>query len=170
MQRPLMHPTIFEETEANDRPRERFWIVKWVGRTFVRILLADPFGRKRPAFRIEDGSLFRRFARGLLYRLALVPVVLGAVIAAFVYSATHPPVGAARMDPSAMGIYFEKVNYVSDDGTRLEGWLVPVVDAQMILTQKESAIARKDAAVVLVHDYAGAREQMISLIRPLHEQ
>jgi alpha-beta hydrolase superfamily lysophospholipase len=170
MQRPVMHPTIFEEAEPNDRPRERYWIVKWIARTIVRILLTDPLGGKRPEFKIEDGSPFRRFVRGFLYRLALVPVLLVLMITAFVYAATHPPVSAPRLDPSAMGIYFEKVKYVSEDGTRLEGWLVPVVDAQMVLMEKDSAIARKDPAVVLVHDYAGTREQMITLIRPLHEQ
>ena len=47
--------------------------------------------------------------------------------------------GYPKFDLAKAKIYFEKVKYVSEDGTKLEGWLVPVVDAQMVLMEKESA-------------------------------
>jgi pimeloyl-ACP methyl ester carboxylesterase len=68
-----------------------------------------------------------------------------------------------------VGVYYDPVTFLSGDGTRLEGWIVPVLDARKVVEQKEAALARKEPAVVLVHDFGRSRQQMLPLIRPLHD-
>jgi alpha-beta hydrolase superfamily lysophospholipase len=72
-------------------------------------------------------------------------------------------------DPSSMGIYYDPVNFLAADNTRLDGWLVPVVDAKKVLEEKENIIGKRYPAVVLVHDFDGSRQQLLPMVRPLHE-
>jgi alpha-beta hydrolase superfamily lysophospholipase len=58
---------------------------------------------------------------------------------------------------------------LSEDGARLEGWLVPVVDAKKVLEEKESILGKRYPAVVLVHDFAGSRQQLLPMVQPLHK-
>ena len=46
---------------------------------------------------------------------------------------------------------------------------MPLVDASAVLVQKEEALRHKHPAAVLVHDFANSRQQMLPLIRPLHQ-
>jgi hypothetical protein len=91
------------------------------------------------------------------------------VVAALVYTATHPVVVPAVGDPSSLGLYFEKVQVVAADGVVSEGWLVPVVDARRVLEHKDDVLVARHAGVVLVHDHAYSRQQLLPYLRPLHE-
>ena len=62
-----------------------------------------------------------------------------------------------------------RLRFLADDGTRLEAWLVPVIDAKRVIAEKEAVIRRKSPAAVLVHDFGATREQMLSLVHPLHD-
>ena len=44
-----------------------------------------------------------------------------------------------RLDPSAQGIYFDKVDFASADGVQLQAWVVPVIDAKKVLAEKEAS-------------------------------
>src|SRR5262249_29813903 len=68
----------------------------------------------------------------------------------------------------SQGVYYDPVNFLSDDGARLEGWLVPVVDAKKVLEEKDQIIGKRYPAVVLVHDFAGSRQQLLPMVQPLH--
>lgn len=168
MQRPVMNPNFSLESPNSGKARKpRFaWLWKILG-VVAKVLTASPFG-KRKAFRNEEGTAVSRFVRGMTYRLAFVPIVLVAFLSAMIYGATHPGRDAAASDPLKIVNYYDPVNFVTEDGVRLEGWLVPVLDARKVIAEGEKVLNRRYPAVVLVHDFAGSRDQLVPLIEPLH--
>jgi len=178
MHRPIMNPTYMDESEpAPRRTRVPVWrrfvlAPLWKAACWIaRLALTNPlrWGR-RPDLRVEDGHVVQRVVRALAYRLAFIPFVLAGLAAALVYAGTHPSVEPTTDDPLTLGVYYDPVNFVSADGTRLDGWLVPVLDARRVLEQKDRILRAKFPAVVLVHDFGHARAQMLPLVRPLHER
>jgi pimeloyl-ACP methyl ester carboxylesterase len=172
MQRPVMHPTFGAGSEppAPKKSRNPFGLLWRVVKFFGRILLAHPFGGgNKPQFRNEEGTRLSRVIRGFTYRLAFVPVLLVAFLTALVFAATHPGRTEEGPDPSSFGVYYDPVNFISDDGARLEGWLIPVLDAKRVLEEGDALIGKKYPAVVLVHDFAGSRQQLLPMVNPLHK-
>jgi len=139
------------------------------GRMVWRIITYNPLRRVPLQVRIEDGTFWQRVMRGVAYRMMFVPILAALSACALVYSATHPPAHAPGIDPTSQGIYYDPVSLLSDDGTRFEGWLVPVLTPKHVLEQKEHMLRFRRPAVVLLHDHGQSREQMIPLIQPLHE-
>jgi pimeloyl-ACP methyl ester carboxylesterase len=90
------------------------------------------------------------------------------LVAALVFAGTHPKVKAPTVDPISLGVYYDAVEFLSEDGVSLEAWLVPVLDAKRVLAQKEKVLKQKYPAVVLVHDFGASRQQMLPLVQPLH--
>jgi pimeloyl-ACP methyl ester carboxylesterase len=175
MQRPIMNPTFFEAGDAAPAPRPRpllrmARILLRLMRAFTRLLFMDPVARLRHrGLKIEDGTTASRIVRGIMYRMAFIPILLALTIALVVYTATHPPQVPSDFDPTSAGIYYDEVTFRTSDGVRLSGWLVPVLDAQRVLRERDELLRQRSPAVVLVHDYASRRQQMLPLVRPLHE-
>ena len=177
MQRPVMNPMFMEETETAPKgPRRRppMWrramnVALRIFKLIRRVLFTNLFKPSSARLRVEDGTPVQRFIRGLLYRLAFVPVILALFVVTLIFAVTHPQHIAADTDPMLQGVYYDPVNFLSEDGTRLEGWLVPVYDAKRVLEEKERALHKKHPAIVLVHDYTGTRQQMLPLVPRLHE-
>ena len=168
MQRPVMNPSFQLDSSAPAKARKpRFAWLRAIFRFIGRIVMFSPF--KRKPFRNEEGTRLTRFVHGLTYRLAFVPVVLVAFLSALVFAATHPGRAVDSTDPLSFGIYYDPVNFVAEDGARLEGWLIPVVDAKRILAEGASVLNKKYPAVVLVHDFAGSRHQLMPMAEPLHK-
>lgn len=167
--RPIMNPLFLEdEAPIVSRPtllQRLFRLLCWV----AHLMLADVFfWRRSRQLKVEDGSVASRLLSGLAYRLLLVPVVLVFVVVALVYVGTHPPVVGSTMDPLSHDTYYDPVAFASEDGTRLEGWLIPDIDAKAILEKKEQVLRTKRPAMILVHDYGANRMQMLPLVQPLH--
>jgi acetyl esterase/lipase len=119
---------------------------------------------------VDDGlTPASRFIRGLLYRLAFVPLLIALAVSGMIYAGSHPFPPPSDLDPTCQGIYYDAATLVTDDGVRLDAWLVPVVDATLVLSQKEEVLRHKQPAVVLVHDFGNRRQQMLPLVRPLHQ-
>jgi pimeloyl-ACP methyl ester carboxylesterase len=133
------------------------------------VLLTDVIFWKREKMKMEDGSALLRLLHGLVYRMLLVPICLIFLLAALVYIATHPPYPPASPDPQAIGFYYDPVSLTTADGVPLEAWLVPLLDARLVIEKKEQALRDKQPAVILVHDYGRGRGQMLPLVKPLHE-
>src|SRR6185503_12945213 len=106
-------------------------------RLLGKLLFSNPFGGKA-RFRNEEGTRIGRFVRGLTYRMAFVPVILVIFLTALVFAATHPGQSTVATDPLAFGVYYDPVNFLAEDGARLEGWLVPVIDAKRVLEEREA--------------------------------
>ena len=178
MERPVMNPMFMEDhpdpAAANKRPRRRERVKEFALRALKRVgkFLFRPvslFRRGEARVRIEDGTPLQRFVRAALYRLAFAPVLLVLFVVTVVFAATHPPRVAPQIDPLTQGVYYDPIDFAGEDGARLEGWLVPVFDARKIVEEKEKGLQKKHPAVVLVHDFAASREQLLPLVRPLHE-
>jgi predicted alpha/beta-fold hydrolase len=168
MQRPMMDPTfLHDEGGSSKRKRQRFAILRAVLRFFGTALTFSPFGPTR-SFRNEEGTRLGRWFRAVTYRMAFVPLILVIFVTALVFAATHPGQSAVAADPQTFGVYYDPVSFLADDGAHLDGWLVPVIDAKRVLEEKEAIISRRYPAVVLVHDFAGSRQQLLPLIKPLH--
>jgi hypothetical protein len=169
VQRPVMNPTFVHEGPA---PRRRWWhrlrpvwrVIGWCLKLFVRDLFY-----KRQALRIDVGTRSSRFLRGLCYRLLFVPLIIALIACALVYTGTHPPAVASIIDPTYHGIYYDPVSLVAEDGAPLEAWMIPVVDAHRVLEDREMVFTKTHPAIILVHDFGASRQQMMPLVRPLHE-
>ena len=143
----------------------------WLWRIFRfigRLLTATPFGKSKQ-FRNEDGSRLSRLIRGLTYRLAFVPILLVMFLSALIFGATHPGRAANASDPIKVGVYYDPVTFMTDDDVRLEGWLIPVIDAKKVIAEREQVLNKRYPAVVLVHDFAASRDQLLHLAEPLHK-
>jgi hypothetical protein len=170
MQRPVMNP--MDVVEPVRAPRWKIpWKQIWLGvKLVVRVLLADPMDLRRRGLRVEEGTPLQRLLFGILYRMAFIPLLVILAVAALVYVGTHPRVNVAQLDPAAVGVYFQSVDFTSENSAHLQGWLVPSVDARQILAEHERALGKKSPAVLLVHGYGATRSQLLALIKPLHDQ
>jgi alpha-beta hydrolase superfamily lysophospholipase len=177
MQRPVMDISYMEDEKSGPNTGGRARLLRVVlqalwraVRRIVRFLTYNPLA-KTPfnRFRNEDGTPFGRFVRGVAYRLAFVPVFAALTACAFVYSGTHPTPMAGELDPSSVGIYFEAVSFKSEDNVRIDAWLVPAIEATKVLDQKDKILREKRPAAILLHNYGDRRQQMLSLVRPLHD-
>jgi alpha-beta hydrolase superfamily lysophospholipase len=183
MKRPMMDISYMpDDPHSPGYPRSR-WAAHFVTfrrifsalwqavRKIVRICMYNPLagfgGSSR--FRNEDGTPLGRFIRGLLYRVAFIPIFAALTACAFVYSGTHPRPILSNMDPSSVGIYYEAVNLRTEDNVRLDAWLVPAIEASKVLDKKDKFLRERRPAIILLHDFAERREQMLPLVRPLHD-
>jgi pimeloyl-ACP methyl ester carboxylesterase len=169
MQRPVMNPMFLDGIGL---PRPRRSILSRLIAPFkftIRLLLADIAFWRHEKLVMEEGSALIRLLHGMIYRMLLIPVCLILLVAALVYIPTHPQKTSMTSDPQAVGAYYDPIKLVSSDGIPLEAWLVPLLDARLILEQHEKALRAKQPAVVLVHDYGCGRGQMLPLINPLHD-
>src|SRR4051812_48112838 len=98
-----MNPSFVHE--GPQRPQRRW--VRWLRPLWlvifciIRVLTLDLFGGGGGApkgLRVDIGTRFSRFVRGLCYRLLFVPLLLAIAVMSLVYSGTHPPAVASAMD------------------------------------------------------------------------
>jgi pimeloyl-ACP methyl ester carboxylesterase len=173
MKRPVMNPSYLDEVQSQPSPRRQsrwracltVWKFLW---RIVRVLFTDVLRRKE---RIKDevGTPFSRFLRAVFYRLMFVPTIIAILVSVLVVTATHPKPAPGLMDPTSQGVYYDPVELLSLDNTKLEGWLVPVIDARKVLTQGNDVLHKQYPAIVLVHDFGANRQQVLPLVAPLHE-
>ena len=171
MQRPVLNPMLTQKFEGPP-PKKKGIVGRIFGRTFSilwAVLFGNLFFWERKRASLEEEFSVMKLVRGILYRALFFPVAVMFIVVALVYVGTHPPKPPLEGDPLGQGMYFETVEFTSADGTRLEGWLVPVLDAKAIIERKERVLRHKPGAVILVHDYTGSRQQMLPLVQPLHD-
>src|SRR5690606_3947458 len=111
----------------------------------------------------------QRLTGAALRWLVFTPLVVTMLIGAMVWHGTHPTILSDSTTPTSLGIYYDPVSFVADDGTRLDGWLVPVVDARTVLSEQDKIVRRKSPAAGLVHDQGQTEAQRLPLVKPLNE-
>lgn len=174
MQRPTMMPQ-FHEPAPKPRKNYRralFGALAKGAKAVGRVLFWRPIAfRRGDKLRVEDGHAAARFMKAVAYRLVFVPIFLALWSAALVFSGTHANMASAMAepDPSALGIYYDPVSFLTEDHVALDGWLIPVIDAKRILAEGNQALKERHAAVVLVHGHGATRQQILPLVKPLHE-
>ena len=176
MERPVMNPMFMQDNEpAPKPPKPKLWKVvrDWAWRYVKRILrmiASSIFGWPREdRLRIEDGSPTQRIIRGVLYRLAFVPIMLIMFIAGLVFVVTHPQGKPPEADPAGYGMYYDSVTMTAEDGVQLDAWLVPVLNARKVVQHGEKALHKKDPAIILVHGFGANKQQMLPVVKPLHD-
>lgn len=175
MQRPQMHPVFRAEdvtaTKKKTPAWQTFFKTKVVGsfKGALRLLVSSPVKLGRRAEVESRPPFVARFVKGLMYRALFLPVLLVLSCLTLVFTGTHPTMVYSATDPATFGVYYDPVGVTSEDGTRLEGWLAPVVDAKAILEKRDKILRSKHPAVVLVHDFAKPPQQVLPLFAPLHE-
>lgn len=168
MKRPVMNPMFMDDPKSKAGASPLWKRILRTSFRFGKLFFTDLL-RRKPKVQDELGTPFSRFMRRLLYRLMFVPTLLAVLIGVLVVTATHPKPAPGVMDPVSQGVYYDPVELLSLDGTKLEGWLVPLVDAKRVLVEKENMLHRKQPAIVLVHDFGASRQQLLPLVAPLHE-
>lgn len=176
MERPVMNPMFMQDNEpAPKPPKPKRWklVRDWLwrhARRLLRTISTSVIGWPREErFRVEDGSPTQRIIRGVLYRLAFVPAVLILFIVATVFVVTHPQGKPPVADPAGYGVYYDSIKMTAEDGVELDAWLVPVLNARKVVQHGEKALATKDPAIVLVHGFGANKQQMLPLVKPLHD-
>ena len=176
MQRPMMHPVFRAEDVTPLKKKTPKWKLFFKNKVLaffknlIKSLLSSPVkvgGRRADA--PEKPALAARLVRGLAYRALFLPILLVLSTSTLVFTGTHPSVAYSATDPNSYGIYAEDITFESEDGTHLEGWIAPVIDAKLIIEKKDQALRRKSPAVVLVHDFAQPPQTLLPLFEPLHE-
>ncbi len=71
--------------------------------------------------------------------------------------------------PTSVGLYYEAIDFTSDDATRLRGWIVPAIDARRVLEGDDRLLRTRHPGVVLAHDYGKSPSQFLPLLMPLHD-
>src|SRR5438874_1996911 len=87
MERPIMHPQFLSdtETETQTKTKLRFRHIKRAARAVWRLLRSELFfWRSTSGVRIEDAAPIVRFVRGLLYRMAFVPIIVVLIVVVMV--------------------------------------------------------------------------------------
>jgi pimeloyl-ACP methyl ester carboxylesterase len=166
--RPVMNPT-FEKWEVQRAKIAIGWHhvvdgIKWVG----RYLLRNPFAiRKTDEPRVSPWKVVLRMGISWAIFLPTATVVTAVVM---VVQGTHPAPPPAVLDPNSQGCYFENLSFTSADGAKLSGWMVPALDAHRVVIEKDKILKSRRPAIVLVHDFGQSPQQMLALVKPLHQE
>jgi len=170
MQRPMMDPTFVPDLfEAKRIPAWKPWLLKGV-KAFWGWLVSNPFTVRKPGEERRTFSIWSVLLRVAVIWIILVPLLLGAMLMLIVQQGTHPAPASVAADPNSEGLYFETAHFTSADGTPLTGWLVPALDARRVLDEKDRSVRLRRPAIVLVHDFGHSMQQMLPLVRPLHDE
>jgi hypothetical protein len=170
MERPVMNPRYMDGAlppPVKRTLRRRFWDMV---RSVFGLLLLDLRVWKYNRLEMEDAPQWQRLLRGVTYRLLMLPLLAAVAMAGLVYQGTHPPILTGTEGPAAISSHYEVVEFSARDGTALQGWFVPALDARAVIDKREKILRHKHPAVVLVHDHGAAPGQMLPLVQPLHER
>ena len=173
MHRPRMEPTFVKDLLAptQKRPPSKIWReIRAVMRWFWRSLMTNPFAIPPAGQEAKAGPFWKVLLRVAVCWAIFLPILLGAIVTLSVFLGTHPSMAAISADPASQGVFFESVHLTSTDGTPLEGWLIPAIDAQRVVDEKDRTLHLSRPAIVLVHNYGQTMQQMLPLVRPLHEE
>jgi alpha-beta hydrolase superfamily lysophospholipase len=183
--------TFMNDSVFNNINREGLWAQsRSMGRFIWRILFFPVFSprryrhiERRPPSEedasydpVRRGWFYRHQALclnavfGLAMRLLSTPLVLLFSIAVMVYASMHADPKPVIMTPDVMGLYYETVHFNSLDGTSLEGWYIPSLEADDVLAEGDKALRRQRPGVVLCHEIGANRSQLLGLASVLHHQ
>lgn len=171
MNRPMMDPTFVPD--VIEAKRRHVPIGKWLGKAgkwFFNWLLSNPLAIRKPGDEPVRFPVVKVAVRMVVFWSILLPLMLASVVVLTVYMGTHPTPQPIVAEPSSQGVYFEPTTLKSTDGTELAGWLIPAIDARRVVEEKDHALRLSHPGVVLVHDYGHTMQQMLPLVKPLHDE
>ena len=104
-----------------------------------------------------------RIGRGIALRAVVLPVVVVVCTAILLWVSLHPSRAAINSFPEGLRLYYEQVEFTSEDGTLLRGWFIPSLNADEIADEGEKALRRRRPGVVLCHGLGSNRAQLLPL-------
>jgi uncharacterized protein len=113
---------------------------------------------------------WRRMARPVMMRLLALPLIFFFSIVMIVFVSVRIGRTEIHNFPEGMRLYYEPVQFKSEDGTVLRGWFIPSLDAEEVLAQGDKALRRKRPGVVLCHGLGSNRGQLLNLAAHLKQQ
>jgi hypothetical protein len=168
-----MEPTFVKELVEPVPVRTRGLVWRSIAkglRWFWRSLLSNPFAICPAGQEARTWAPWKVAIRMAICWTILIPILLGLTTVLSVFMGVHPSTPAVSADPASQGVYFENANLTSTDGTRLDAWIIPAIDAQRVIDEKDRTLRLSRPAIVLVHDYGRSMQQMLPLVRPLHDE
>jgi hypothetical protein len=167
----MMDPTFVPDlVDAKRRHIPFGQLFKRAGKWFWTWLLSNPLAIRKPGDEPVAWPLVKVAVRVVVFWSIVLPILLSLVVVLCVYTGTHPTRMPIVAEPSSQGVYFEPATLTSTDGTQLAAWLVPAIDARRVVEEKDRTLRLSHPAIVLVHDYGKTMQQMLPLVRPLHEE
>ncbi len=165
MQRPSLNPVLVDELDAPRRSLVQ-WLLDLARRLRLALLpfrwllfvlltdLADPLHHRE-----AERSHWRaaRLVRGTV-------VVGGSLL----FVGLHPPKTPGVLTPARLGLFFQDTTLTTADGQKLAAWVIPVLSEKRVLAEGARVLREPSPAVVLVHDAAGNRAQMLLLVEMFH--
>jgi hypothetical protein len=167
----MMDPTFVPDlVDAKRRHIPFGQLIKRGGKWFWTWLLSNPLAIRKPGDELVAWPLVKVAVRVVVFWSILLPILLSLLVVLYVYMGTHPSRMPIVAEPSSQGVYFEAADLASTDGTQLAAWLVPAIDAHRVVEEKDRTLRLSHPAIVLVHDYGKTMQQMLPLVRPLHDE
>jgi pimeloyl-ACP methyl ester carboxylesterase len=166
-----MDPTFVPD--VIDAKRRHVPMGKWLrkaGNWFWTWLFTNPLAIRKPGDVPVRFPVVKVAIRMVVFWSILLPLMLASVVLLTVYMGTHPSPQPIVAEPSSQGVYFESTTLKSTDGMELAGWLIPAIDARRVVEEKDRTLRLSHPGVVLVHDYGHTMQQMLPLVKPLHDE
>jgi len=104
-----------------------------------------------------------RIGRGIALRAVALPVVVVICTTILLWVSLHPSRATINSFPEGLRLYYEQVEFTSEDGTLLRGWFIPSLNADEIAEEGEKALRRRRPGVVLCHGLGSNRAQLLPL-------
>lgn len=114
-------------------------------------------------------NFWRRIGRPITVRLLALPVIFFVAIALIVFLSVRTGRTEIQRFPEGMSLFYEPVEFKSEDGTVLRGWFIPSLRAEEVLEIGNQAILQKRPGVVLCHGIGSNRGQLLSLASYLNQ-
>ena len=111
-----------------------------------------------------------RFGRPVMMRLLALPLVLFLSIVLIVFLSVRTGRTEIHFFPEGMRLFYEPVEFKSEDGTVLRGWFIPSLRAEDVLEDGDRALRQIRPGVVLCHGIGSNRGQLLSLAAYLNQQ
>lgn len=172
MLRPTLNPATFgdpDDTPEPSRWRERVARVISLMLKTPQLLRMDLLRRlSANAARQREGLPPPHILRGLLRLALILCALLPATFVASAWMLTHPARGQSVRTPNSIGLHYEDRVLHTTDRRTLAAWWIPPLAEDEVLRQREQSLTRQRRAVVLVHDFAATRDDLLPMVLPLH--
>ncbi len=115
-------------------------------------------------------NFWHRIGRPITMRLLALPLILFLAIVFIVFLSVRTGRTEIHQFPEGMRLFYEPVEFNSEDGTVLRGWFIPSLRAEEVLENGDRALRKKRPGVVLCHGIGSNRGQLLSLASYLNQQ
>ena len=105
-----------------------------------------------------------------MMRLLALPLLFFFCIVFIVFFSVRTGRTEIHQFPEGMRLYYEPVQFKSEDGTVLRGWFIPSLDADEVIENGDKALRQKRPGVVLCHGNCWNRGQLLNLAAYLNQQ